>query len=106
MDARIKEAVSLIRCDGSKSLNVIARSVNLSPSRLRHLFKDQLGVTLTQYVKSQRLECARHLVETTFLSIKQIGDAAGFADCSHFVRDFKRTYGETPTEHRRRHFQH
>jgi AraC-like DNA-binding protein len=47
------------------------------------------------------MQRAKQLVETTFLNVKQIMCELGINDESHFVRDFKRTYGMTITEYRR-----
>lgn len=79
----------------------LAQRVNLSPSRLQHLFKAETGVSLTQHLKALRLERARELLETTFLSVKQIMTTAGLKNKSHFVKDFKKAYGMTPTQYRR-----
>ena len=40
------------------------------------------------------------LLTTTFLSVKEIVRRVGLTDESHFVRDFKRFYGVTPSEYR------
>jgi AraC family transcriptional regulator of arabinose operon len=80
----------------------LAKSVHLSSSRLRHLFKSELGLTITRYRKLLRLEKARDLLRTSFLEVKEIAGIVGFGDVSHFVRDYKMTYGETPTETRLR----
>jgi AraC-like DNA-binding protein len=78
----------------------IARAVNLSPSRLRYLFKVETGMPPAHYLKHLRLQKAKELAETTFLNIKQIMDKLGIRDESHFVRDFKRVYGLTPSQYR------
>lgn len=78
----------------------IARSVNLSPSRLRHLFTLQAGISPLHYVKALRLERARTLMLDTFLSVKEVMNQSGFSDISHFVREYKRAFGETPSESR------
>jgi AraC-like DNA-binding protein len=48
------------------------------------------------------MQQAKDLLEATFLSVKEIMNIVGIRDDSHFVRDFKKTYGATPTQHRRR----
>ena len=42
------------------------------------------------------MERAKHLLESSFLSIKEIGHLVGLNDESHFVRDFKKAYGLSP----------
>jgi transcriptional regulator GlxA family with amidase domain len=46
------------------------------------------------------LQKSKELLETTFLSVKEIMVAVGFADLSHFVRDYKQQFGETPSQTR------
>jgi len=42
------------------------------------------------------------MVEGTFLSVKEIVSAAMFTDISHFLRDYKAAFGETPSQTRRK----
>lgn len=53
-----------------------------------------------QYLKVLRIEKAKHLLETSFLSVKEITHLVGLNDESHFVRDFKKAYGVSPTPYR------
>ena len=46
------------------------------------------------------MERAKYLLETGFLSIKEITYSVGLSDESHFVRDFKKAYGIAPTNYR------
>lgn len=78
----------------------MAAMVNLSDSRLRHIFKVEVGVPPAQYIKLLRLNRARELLETTFLSIKEIVVITGMSDESHFFREFKRVYNVTPSQYR------
>jgi len=79
----------------------LASLVNLSPSRFRHLFKEETGVTVGGYLRERRLEHAKFLLRTTFLSIKEVMSEAGMSSMSHFVQYFKQRYGVTPTAYRR-----
>lgn len=105
---RIKKAAVLIRenLSAGLSLHRIAQEVNLSTSRLRHLFKAEIGLTPAQYVKFLRMKLAQKLAATTFLSVKEIVAQLGVIDQSHFLRDFKRAFGSTISEYRQRRFSH
>lgn len=81
----------------------MAAAVNLSYSRLEHLFKAETGSTLVNYRKRLQIEKARELLETTFLTNQQIMIRVGIDDESHFVKDFKKAYGLRPGEYRKRH---
>lgn len=85
-----------------RSLDEFADSVNLSVWRLCHIFKSEIGMSPIQYLRSLRMERARYLLQTTFLSVTEITRIIGAQDDSHFVRAFKRAYGETPTLYRTR----
>src|ERR1700694_4276028 len=103
MDRRVETALQLMKNNLQHKANFceIAASVNLSVSRLSHLFKTETGVSPAKYLKHARMERAKHLLETSFLSVKQVMASVGISDSSHFVRSFKNTYALTPTEYRR-----
>ena len=103
MDRRIEIIISKFKKDTAAPWDTpaLAVLVNLSPSRFRHLFKQETGATPAQYLKDLRLEKAERMLRTTFLSIKQILKQVGIASNAHFVRDFRRKYGTTPTAYRR-----
>lgn len=105
MESRVYEALRLLTDDLSRGVSIeeVARSVNLSSSRFHHLFKAEVGISPARYRKQQRLLLARHLLETTFLSIKEIILRAGFKDRNHFSRDFKKVLGLAPSKYRTQH---
>lgn len=102
MDQRVRQAIDLLSEDLSRPFNfdALAASVNLSPSRLRHLFKSEIGLTPAQYLKRLRLEGARKLLEESFLRLKEVMPRVGVSDESHFVRDFKKAHGLPPIKYR------
>lgn len=105
MDQRAQIVANLIRDElsGEVPLTEMATHVNLSPSRLRHLFKAETGMSPAQYRKLLRMQRAKELIEATFLNIKEVMTSVGLSDKSHFVRDFRKAYGMTPTSYRVRH---
>ena len=104
MDRRIELIISKIKKDTAASWDIpaLAVLVNLSPSRFRHLFKQETGMGPAQFLKDIRLTRAEKMLRTTFLSIKQILKQVGIGSNAHFVHDFRRKYGMTPTTYRRR----
>ena len=85
---------------GELSLSEFAQSVNLSVWRLCHIFKSDVGMPPMRYLRVLRMELAKDLLESSFLSVKEIGYRVGLNDESHFVRDFKATYGSSPSCYR------
>lgn len=102
MDKRVQIVIRLMKDELQHdiSLRELASSINLSVSRLHHLFKAETGDTPVQYLRTLRLEQAKELLEVTFVSVKQIMITVGVRDRSHFEREFKKIYGQTPTQHR------
>jgi transcriptional regulator GlxA family with amidase domain len=102
MAERVKRVIELMQGDPSRrfTLGKMAESVNLSAPYFCNLFKSITGVPPAKYLKSLRMQEAATLLTTTFLSVKEIVRRVGLADESHFVRDFKRLYGMTPSEYR------
>jgi AraC-like DNA-binding protein len=103
-DRRVAAALSMMKERlgyQQADLRAIAQAVNLSESRLRHLVKSATGASPNQHLKRIRLQQAAHLLETTFLSVKEIASRSGFGAPSYLVREFKKVFGVTPLQHRR-----
>lgn len=103
VDFRIQLAVMELRKHRFSSgvqIKEIAAGLHISSSHLRHLFKKELGIAPAHYLKALRLQAAKELLETTFLSVKEVMAAVGLTDLSHFVRDYKKHHGETPSQSR------
>jgi AraC family transcriptional regulator of arabinose operon len=102
MDRRIQVVSSALETDFRRAWDIVqlGRLVNLSGSRLRHLFKAEMDQTPTQYLKAVRMRQAAILLRTTFLSVKEIMNRVGISNESHFVHEFKKTHGLAPTKYR------
>lgn len=93
IDHRVKRVLrdlpSRLAETGAVSLDAVAASVGLSPSRFLHLFTRSVGVPLRPYVLWLRLQCgARELGRGK--SVAEAAYAAGFSDAAHFTRTFRR----------------
>jgi len=99
-DPRIRQALSLLRQYRAPGLSELAAMLNLSTSRFRHLFKKELGVSPKHYLTTLRLQRARRLLENSYLEVKEVTAAIGVNDVSHFVRNYKAMYHQTPSQTR------
>ncbi|MGH8560856.1 MAG: helix-turn-helix domain-containing protein [Nevskiales bacterium] len=77
------------------SLSVIAKQLNLSPSRLRHLFKEKTGSTISSYARWQAVWRAI-LLWKQGCTMTEIAHGAGFYDLAHFDRAFVEVFGLNP----------
>lgn len=102
MDRRIELVITKLEADTSRAWDAaaLAKLVNLSPSRFRHLFKQETGTTALEYLRELRFRKAEMMLATTFLSIKEIAESVGLGPLNHFMRNFKKRHGVTPGEYR------
>jgi transcriptional regulator GlxA family with amidase domain len=102
MDWRVQHVVILMQhsLHRKTSLEELARYVNLSVSRLHHLFRLEMGTSLASYLRCLRMQKCQELLEATTLSVKEIINNVGINDRSHFDRDFKKAFGLTPIQYR------
>jgi transcriptional regulator GlxA family with amidase domain len=105
MDPRVQVVIKLMTEDLRREFasGELARAVNVSPSRLRHLFKRETGTSITRYLKARRMAKAKEVLETTFLNVNEVMQRVGVKDKSHFSRDFKKYYGLPPLKYRNKH---
>jgi len=102
MDRRVKRVIILMEQGFNQPLSVadLAKAVNLSPGRLCHIFKSETNVALLHYLRALRMEQAKRLLQTTFMTVKEVMIEVGVRDESHFVRDFESTFGVSPARFR------
>lgn len=98
VDPRILKISEIIRSqlDYNFSIEYLASEVDLSPSRLLHLIKEETGTSYRKFRMWQRLKYAISIFGSTH-SLTYAGLEAGFNDASHFSRCFKARYGVSPS---------
>ncbi|KVK76133.1 AraC family transcriptional regulator [Burkholderia cepacia] len=79
----------------------LARTVGTHEKRLSRAFRDNLGQTVFEYLRHERLRIARDLLDSTSLSIASIAKEIGFSTPGNFATAFRERFGTTPTEWRR-----
>ena len=81
------------------SLPDLADEIGISPTYLSRIFKAETGSSFVGYLTNLRMEKARHLLETTALSVREISERTGFASCNYFIRVFRQQTGLTPAQY-------
>ena len=80
-----------------KELGLIHRT---NKTKLKEEFKKMYGTTIPRFHMKKRLEKGALLIRSTELPISIIMQKCGFKDHSHFSKNFKLQYGQTPSQYR------
>jgi len=100
-ESRIRRILQLIESDSVCKMSDLALELNLSESRLQHLFKQKTGVGLGHLLTEKRLQKAAELLVHTELRIKEIAAAVGYEHTSSFTRAFEQRFAQSPNVYRR-----
>lgn len=83
------------------SLIQLARKVGLNDFKLKSGFKELFGTTVFGFVRRQRMEEARMLLEQGRANVTEAAYLVGYSNISHFASQFHRTFGSAPGEYMR-----
>lgn len=81
-------------------LESIAEYLGMNPTYLSRLFKKEMNVSISAYIKAERLKSAAHLLQFTNYTISEISEYLNFSSQSHFTSSFQDLYGVTPKRFR------
>jgi AraC family transcriptional regulator of arabinose operon len=104
LDPRVRRVLDLISSDLAADYDVagLAKEVAISPSRLSHLFKQEIGEPVLGAVIRLRLSQAARLLEHTVDDVGSVAREVGFSSPYYFSRQFRRHYGMSPRQFRAR----
>ncbi|MDZ4770845.1 MAG: AraC family transcriptional regulator [Chloroflexota bacterium] len=102
LDPRVEQVVAYMEAHLAEpiSLDRLAQSVALSPSRLAHLYKRETGASPMQTLVRLRLRHAARLLAFSAHPIGAIAAMVGYDSPFHFSRQFKLVYGVSPKQYR------
>ena len=100
---RLLSVLRHIRTNLAEPMTVaaLARLVHLSEPRLYAVFKEMLGCSPIGFVRTLRLNEARHRLSSTDAPIAEVAASVGFSNPFHFSREFRERFGMSPTEYRK-----
>jgi len=92
---------ALRRLDDPLPLVELARHAGMSVRSFTRRFRDEVGMTPGRWLTLQRVERARHLLESSDLSVDQIAARAGFGAPSSLRQHLRSAVGVPPAAYRR-----
>jgi len=102
--SQIRPAINYIDANYNKPITLadVAKASHLSISRLAHIFKEQMGITIIDYLTSVRIERAKQLLLATDQNCTEICFEVGYNNQSYFTRTFKGLVGMAPRQFKAR----
>lgn len=83
------------------TLHALAREAGYSLYHLAHVFKQETGLSVKQYILQRRIaDACRILLEQRNLTVDAVAQQVGFSDFALFNRSFKKMTGQPPTQYR------
>jgi AraC-like DNA-binding protein len=84
------------------NLKQLAELVNMAEGSLCRFFRENMGMTLFEYLNQIKTDFACKLLMDPDLSILEVCLDSGFNNLSHFNKQFRKTTGNTPSEYRKK----
>ncbi|MEL6141345.1 MAG: helix-turn-helix domain-containing protein, partial [Bacteroidota bacterium] len=82
----------------NQMMSVLPTKTNLSESRLSHIFKKEIGISIKKYLVWSRLKKAFHLVTQDHINMYEAAIQSGFYDQAHLSKAFKQMLGMAPSK--------
>lgn len=83
------------------SVGELAEKVHLSKSYFQHVYRELFGHAVMDDIIGGRLERAKYLLEYSPFPVSAIAHTCGYQNDTHFMRQFKKATGLTPSEYRK-----
>ncbi|MCR5601504.1 MAG: AraC family transcriptional regulator [Ruminococcus sp.] len=83
------------------NVDTMAAYVNMSRSYFQHLYRETFDVSCIADVISGKIEKAKEILSETGCTVSQVAAMCGYDNEEHFMRQFKKIVGVTPTKYRK-----
>ena len=78
------------------NLDVLSNKACLSKSHFSRSFKNELGISPSEFILKERLKLAKKYLQSSKNQIQEVCYMAGFNNTTYFIRAFKQEFGQTP----------
>ena len=102
LSQQVQKCVDYIEMNLDKKIRAadIAALVGYTEYYLTHKFKEETGLSVTDYIKFAKIERAKVLLKSTDQTVQDIATALSFSTRNYFSRIFQEVTGQTPMEYR------
>lgn len=82
------------------SLQTVAMQINVNPSYLSRIFKQEMGENFVTYLTRVRIKKAQHYLRDRNFKVYEVADKVGYPNTAYFSKIFKKMTGMSPEEYR------
>ena len=86
------------------TIQTLSEYTGLSVSYLSRVFKQNLGISISDYIREKKIEKAQNLLRYSDASLINIANYLAFSSQSHFIQVFESLVGVTPKKYRDKYF--
>ena len=82
----------------------IANAISISPTYLSRIFKQEIGISISEYIRERKIDVAKNLLRFTDYTLVEIANMLSYSSQSHFIQQFRISVGVTPKVYRDNNF--
>lgn len=86
------------------TVNELAGAVNISPTHLSRIFKQETGISVSEYIRQRKIDMAKNLLRYSEYDFVDIAAMLSYSSQSHFIQQFHSQVGMTPKAYRKKNY--
>ena len=103
---QVSEAIDYIYDHISERITVedLAQAIYISPAYLSRIFKQEVGISVSDFIRERKIYAARNLLSYTDYEYAEIASMLSYSSQSHFIQQFRKAVGMTPKAYREKNY--
>jgi len=86
------------------TVNELAESIGISPTHLSRIFKQETGISVSEYIRQRKIDMAKNLLRFSNYDFVEIAVMLSYSSQSHFIQHFRSQTGMTPKAYRKQNY--
>ena len=86
------------------TINELAEAVSISPAHLSRIFKQETGISVSEYIRQRKIDMAKNLLRFSNYDFVEIAAMLSYSSQSHFIQHFRSQVGMTPKTYRKQNY--
>ena len=82
------------------TVDELADVIHVSPNYLSRSFKQETGVSVSEYIRQRKIDAAKNLLRYSKYELAEIANLLSYSSQSHFIQQFRAAVGMTPKAYR------